>query len=315
MFDVWPRKPGRVVVLPELWQLAGAAARRRLLRLRRSRRVARDLPVCRGENPPGMKFCRNCGERARARAGAPNWRWRSQGAPGHGRWRTHGLWRRRHGRRRACGSAADGSRRRWQRRRWAPPPMMAPPPMAPAANAPPMPRDAAPAWSGRLPAGSIKPPPPAAAAGNDHVPALRHADAGRLRVLPAVRPAHAGVAADRSRRDRARRAGPSYAAAARRRRRSAAGAAIGARMRSAGRRRSPPTDARSPRAAPERALRPATAGWGTAVLVNRDGSDGQRFPLAGEYWSSAAPAPTSRSTRIASSRASTRGSSAPATAA
>ncbi|CAN5915451.1 hypothetical protein BH11MYX3_BH11MYX3_35510 [soil metagenome] len=27
---------------------------------------------------------------------------------------------------------------------------------------------------------------------------------------------------------------------------------------------------------------PSTA-WGTAVLVNRDGSDGQRFPLAGEY--------------------------------
>jgi pSer/pThr/pTyr-binding forkhead associated (FHA) protein len=26
-----------------------------------------------------------------------------------------------------------------------------------------------------------------------------------------------------------------------------------------------------------------SAAWGTAVLVNRDGSDGQRFPLAGEY--------------------------------
>ncbi|MDX2087715.1 MAG: FHA domain-containing protein [Kofleriaceae bacterium] len=32
--------------------------------------------------------------------------------------------------------------------------------------------------------------------------------------------------------------------------------------------------------------RPSTAGgltWGTAILVNRDGSDGQRFPLVGEY--------------------------------
>lgn len=45
----------------------------------------------------------------------------------------------------------------------------------------------------------------------------------------------------------------------------------------------------SPVAAPPMsspAIRPATqAGpaWGTAVLVNRDGSDGQRFPLSGEY--------------------------------
>src|SRR4029079_17015523 len=32
------------------------------------------------------------------------------------------------------------------------------------------------------------------------------------------------------------------------------------------------------------APRPQVAGaWGTAVLVNRDGSDGQRYPLSGEY--------------------------------
>jgi len=32
------------------------------------------------------------------------------------------------------------------------------------------------------------------------------------------------------------------------------------------------------------AMRPSTGpAWGTAVLVNRDGSDGQRFPLGGEY--------------------------------
>ncbi len=38
----------------------------------------------------------------------------------------------------------------------------------------------------------------------------------------------------------------------------------------------PPTPARPPE--------PATAAaWGTAVLVNRDGSDGQRFALSGEY--------------------------------
>jgi pSer/pThr/pTyr-binding forkhead associated (FHA) protein len=40
------------------------------------------------------------------------------------------------------------------------------------------------------------------------------------------------------------------------------------------------TDHRAP------AARPSTAGglmWGTAILVNRDGSDGQRFPLTGEY--------------------------------
>jgi pSer/pThr/pTyr-binding forkhead associated (FHA) protein len=35
-----------------------------------------------------------------------------------------------------------------------------------------------------------------------------------------------------------------------------------------------------PHAAPKAASGPA---WGTAVLVNRDGSDGQRFPLSGEY--------------------------------
>ncbi|MBA3821451.1 MAG: FHA domain-containing protein, partial [Deltaproteobacteria bacterium] len=38
--------------------------------------------------------------------------------------------------------------------------------------------------------------------------------------------------------------------------------------------------------APSPASRPAPhtgPGWGTAVLVNRDGSDGQRYPLTGEY--------------------------------
>lgn len=35
------------------------------------------------------------------------------------------------------------------------------------------------------------------------------------------------------------------------------------------------------RAMPPARLQPGT--WGTAVLVNRDGSDGQRYPLAGEY--------------------------------
>jgi len=36
-------------------------------------------------------------------------------------------------------------------------------------------------------------------------------------------------------------------------------------------------------AAAPRPLVGAGPGWGTAVLVNRDGSDGQRYPLAGEY--------------------------------
>jgi hypothetical protein len=39
-------------------------------------------------------------------------------------------------------------------------------------------------------------------------------------------------------------------------------------------------------AAPVPAMRPSASSapaWGTAVLVNRDGSDGQRYPLAGEY--------------------------------
>lgn len=36
--------------------------------------------------------------------------------------------------------------------------------------------------------------------------------------------------------------------------------------------------------APVAAMRPSAGpAWGTAVLVNRDGSDGQRYPLAGEY--------------------------------
>lgn len=38
--------------------------------------------------------------------------------------------------------------------------------------------------------------------------------------------------------------------------------------------------ASAPQITPNAATGPA---WGTAVLVNRDGSDGQRFPLAGEY--------------------------------
>jgi pSer/pThr/pTyr-binding forkhead associated (FHA) protein len=46
--------------------------------------------------------------------------------------------------------------------------------------------------------------------------------------------------------------------------------------------------ARSPAPAPVPAPAPAprpqaALAWGTAVLVNRDGSDGQRYPLAGEY--------------------------------
>src|SRR5206468_1076049 len=46
----------------------------------------------------------------------------------------------------------------------------------------------------------------------------------------------------------------------------------------------PPPRSSSPAAAPAPVVRPqAAAAWGTAVLVNRDGSDGQRFPLAGEY--------------------------------
>jgi pSer/pThr/pTyr-binding forkhead associated (FHA) protein len=51
----------------------------------------------------------------------------------------------------------------------------------------------------------------------------------------------------------------------------------------------PPARSSSPAVAPAPVapvaiVRPqAGAAWGTAVLVNRDGSDGQRFPLAGEY--------------------------------
>jgi len=43
--------------------------------------------------------------------------------------------------------------------------------------------------------------------------------------------------------------------------------------------------ARAPAAAtPAAAARPQTGpSWGTAILVNRDGSDGQRYPLSGEY--------------------------------
>jgi pSer/pThr/pTyr-binding forkhead associated (FHA) protein len=40
----------------------------------------------------------------------------------------------------------------------------------------------------------------------------------------------------------------------------------------------------TPAAAPRPAAGPAAGPtWGTAILVNRDGSDGQRYPLAGEY--------------------------------
>lgn len=47
----------------------------------------------------------------------------------------------------------------------------------------------------------------------------------------------------------------------------------------------PPPRSPAPAVAPPPAaiIRPQAGAWGTAVLVNRDGSDGQRFSLAGEY--------------------------------
>ena len=48
----------------------------------------------------------------------------------------------------------------------------------------------------------------------------------------------------------------------------------------------PPSGAASSAPVAASAARPATSpspAWGNAILVNRDGSDGQRFPLAGEY--------------------------------
>jgi len=42
-------------------------------------------------------------------------------------------------------------------------------------------------------------------------------------------------------------------------------------------------DVRSPAMQPRSQQAAAGPAWGTAVLVNRDGSDGQRFPLVGEY--------------------------------
>jgi len=50
--------------------------------------------------------------------------------------------------------------------------------------------------------------------------------------------------------------------------------------------RAPSTPAASPNSAPTPAARPAAAAanaWGTAILVNRDGSDGERFALVAEY--------------------------------
>jgi pSer/pThr/pTyr-binding forkhead associated (FHA) protein len=44
----------------------------------------------------------------------------------------------------------------------------------------------------------------------------------------------------------------------------------------------PSTSNPAPAAAPQPVARPSSTTWGTAVLVNRDGTDGQRFPLSSE---------------------------------
>ena len=163
---------------------------------------------CRGENPPGMKFCRlvRYGARRRRQPAAP-----AYGAPGMGvspamlpQLRTGDV-----PRCRRSGSTAPGQG-------FGPSGPLATPPPADRSSAPPRCRSSP---SDRRGAGQ-----------HDHVPALRHVDAGRLRVLPAVRSAHPT--------DRADRSGPG-AAARRGRRRASSPVGSAASIRKARRSRSP----------------------------------------------------------------------------
>ncbi|HEY5922589.1 MAG TPA: FHA domain-containing protein [Kofleriaceae bacterium] len=233
------------------------------------------LPVmcgaCRGENPPGMKFCRNCG----AALGAT-----TPGAPAFGA------------------------------------PMMAPPPGMPPPGMPPpgMPPGGPFATPGPMlqPKGMMPPGvQPGSPLSGPSVPTqgLRPSAAGSTITCPrcgtstptgfaycqqcglhlnAIAPTDPGAGSPRA-RPPTNQPIPAAAPAMAPKLNAAidphAGTLASDGVRS-GSVVSPMPRASSssspPSAARESAARPSGAAWGTAVLVNRDGSDGQRFPLASD---------------------------------
>ena len=229
--------------------------------------------VCRGENPPGMKFCRSVRRCARRLAAAVRDR-ASAIAPGDGR-AARWAGRRRRSRAGRCRLRADrhadragpGAVRRAGAARHAGRPM----PRA-RSRRPPVPRT---------------PQSPACVAQGSTITCPR---CGTPTPIGFAYCQQCGlhmqaIAADRSRRSAAaRRAPPSTRAADRQPRRSTRTAATLAQPDASGRElarvaRAVPAAARD-RAA-ERARRPGRRG-ARAVLVNRDGTDGQRFALTSD---------------------------------
>ena len=216
--------------------------------------------VCRGENPAGMKFCRACGAALAADcAGCTRVR-----CPGMGAQNMIG------GPSFAPQFVAGFARRADRAGSGFPPsgPLATPAP-AVRPSAPSVARAADRARSGR-------------AGQHDHVPALRHLDADRVRVLPAVRPSHPADRADRSGSGASR-------ARARRRVQPPIGPpnidAHGATLAQPDAVRPIPNPGGAVPVAvriKEPSTRAGAAAWGTAVLVNRDGSDGQRFTLSSD---------------------------------
>ncbi len=214
--------------------------------------------VCRGENPPGMKFCRSCG------AALP-----------------------------AAGAGSPGMPM--------PGPLAMPAPMAPVVAKPPLPamQGMQPLHGGGYPA----PPPGYGPAGG--MPAMGH-EPTMLPPLPAAPAARAAstVACARCGTQTPRGfafcqqcGSPMQPAPVEPARPSTPqiapqlahlGAPLSPKLDTpidphAGtiaQDEQPPAVLRAQAGAPRPQAAPA---WGTAVLVNRDGSDGQRFPLAGEY--------------------------------
>ncbi|MBA3462600.1 MAG: FHA domain-containing protein [Deltaproteobacteria bacterium] len=249
--------------------------------------------VCRGENPPGMKFCRSCGSALAVAAstlpggggggplvppaGAPMMAPPSGGAMG------------------MMGGAP-----------MMPPPYMAPPHSLPAFSPPPQMGGMAPV-PGQLPSTAPGMLPPTGASGSSPKPAAVSAPINMITCPRCGTPTPVGFAycqqcglhmqamqptdPGQNPRPRAPSSGGGGPGS------SGGQAASGARPIGnpaidpmlatlatdgvrAGSLAPPSGRPVAPEPAPSAAAGPA---WGTAVLVNRDGSDGQRFTLAGEY--------------------------------
>lgn len=199
---------------------------------------------CRGENPPGMKFCRNCGQALPAT---------TPGAPAFGA------------------------------------PMMAPPPSpAPFATPAPIPPTPISPASAPTPLQGITPSPRVSAHGST-ITCPRCGTATPLGFaycqqcglhLNAIAPTDPGAGAPRIRPPTNQP--PAAALNAPIDQHAATLAADGGGQAAAVLPLSRPSTNSSPSSPAQPASRPSGTAWGTAVLVNRDGTDGQRFPLSSE---------------------------------